>query len=76
MLHVGLDLSRTRLDVHAMDEAGASVAVTTAAPDAGGLASLAYRLGEFGQPVTAVIVVPPKSWRVPYAASRLRAVIS
>jgi transposase len=55
MLHVGLDLSRTRLDVHAMDEAGASVAVTTAAPDAGGLASLAYRLGEFGQPVTAVI---------------------
>jgi transposase len=55
MLHVGLDLSRTRLDVHAMNEAGAPVAVTTAAPDAGGLASLAYRLGEFGQPVTAVI---------------------
>ena len=41
MLHVGLDLSRTRLDVHAMNEAGAPVAVTTAAPDAGGLASLA-----------------------------------
>jgi hypothetical protein len=37
-----------------MDEAGAPVAVT-AAPDAGGLASLAYRLGEFEQPVTAVI---------------------
>src|SRR3954469_4446806 len=55
MLHVGLDLSRTRLDVHAMNEAGAPVAVTTAAPDGGGLASLAYRLGEFGQPVTAVI---------------------
>src|SRR4051794_21044092 len=55
MLHVGLDLSRTRLDVHAMDQTGASVAVTTAAPDAGGLASLATRLGEFGQPVTAVI---------------------
>jgi transposase len=55
MLHVGLDLSRTHLDVHAMNEAGAPVAVTTAAPDAGGLASLAYRLGEFGQPVTAVI---------------------
>jgi transposase len=55
MLHVGLDLSRTRLDVHAMNEAGAPVAVTTSAPDAGGLASLAYRLGEFGQPVTAVI---------------------
>src|SRR3954454_10037185 len=53
MLHVGLDLSRTRLDVHAMNEAGAPVAVTTAAPDAGGLASLAYRLREVGEPVTA-----------------------
>ncbi len=30
MLHVGLDLSRTRLDVHVMDEAGAPLAVTTA----------------------------------------------
>jgi transposase len=55
MLHVGLDLSRTRLDVHAMDQTGTSVAVTTAAPDAGGLASLVHRFGEFGQPVTAVI---------------------
>src|SRR3954470_7049796 len=55
MLHVGLDLSRTRLDVHVMDEAGAPLAVTTAAPDAGGLASLAYRVGEFGGPVAAVI---------------------
>jgi transposase len=55
MLHVGLDLSRTRLDVHAMDETGTPVAVTTAAPDAGGLASLAYRLAEHGQPVTAAI---------------------
>src|SRR4051812_9600898 len=55
MLHVGLDLSRTRLDVHVMDQAGVPVAVTTAAPDAGGLASLAHRVGEFGQPVTAAI---------------------
>jgi transposase len=55
MLHVGLDLSRTRLDVHVMDGAGASVLVTTAAPAAGGLASLVHRLGGFGQPVTAVI---------------------
>src|SRR5215218_3536463 len=55
MLHVGLDLSRTRVDVHAMDEAGASVLVTRAAPDAGGLGSLVDRLGGFGQPVTAVI---------------------
>src|SRR5437764_4092819 len=55
MLHVGLDLSRTRLDVHVMDEAGAPLAVTTAAPDAGGLASLAHRVGELGGPVAAVI---------------------
>jgi transposase len=55
MLHVGLDLSRTRVDVHAMDESGTSVLVTRAAPDAGGLASLVDRLGGFGQPVTAVI---------------------
>src|SRR3954465_13695963 len=55
MLHVGLDLSRTRVDVHAMDETGTSVLVTRAAPDAGGLASLVHRVAEFDQPVTAVI---------------------
>jgi transposase len=55
MLHVGLDLSRTRLDVHVMDEAGAPLAVTTAAPDAGGLVSLAHRVGEIGGPVAAAI---------------------
>jgi transposase len=53
MLHVGVDLSRTRLDVQAMARDGVSVAVTTAAPDAGGRSP--FRLGEFGQPVTAVI---------------------
>ena len=55
MLHVGLDLSRTRVDVHAMSEAGVPMAVTTASPDAGGLASLVHRLEEFGQPVRAAI---------------------
>jgi transposase len=55
MLHVGLDLGRTRLDVHVMDEAGAPLAVTTAAPDGGGLASLAHRVDEFGGPVAAAI---------------------
>ena len=55
MLHVGLDLSRTRVDVHVMDETGAPVLVTTAAPDSGGLASLASRVGEFDQPVTAAV---------------------
>jgi transposase len=55
MLHVGLDLSRTRVDVHVMDEAGVPLAVTTAAPDAGGLASLVRRVGEFSRPVAAAI---------------------
>jgi transposase len=36
MLHVGLDLSRTRLDVHVMDAMGVPVLVTSAAPDTGG----------------------------------------
>src|SRR5919107_1180287 len=55
MLHVGLDLSRTRVDVHVMDEVGAPVLVTTAAPDSGGLASLVSRVGAFSQPVAAAI---------------------
>ena len=56
MVHVGLDLSRTRLDVHVMDEAGAALAVTTALPEAGGLAALVSRIGaEFGGPVYAAI---------------------
>src|SRR4051794_21409008 len=55
MLHVGLDLSRTRVDVHVMDETGAPVLVTRSAPDSGGLASLVSPGGEFGQPVTAAI---------------------
>src|SRR3954466_7561963 len=55
MVHVGLDLSRTGVDVHVMNEAGAPMLVTTAAPDAGGLASLVHRVGAFGQPVAAAI---------------------
>ena len=43
MVHVGLDLSRTRLDVDVMDESGAPLAVTTALPEAGGLAALVSR---------------------------------
>ena len=56
MVHVGLDLSRTRLDVHVMDESGAPLAVTTALPEAGGLAALVSRIGaQFGGPVYAAI---------------------
>src|SRR5690242_21751144 len=55
MVHVGLDLSRTRLDVHVMDEAGTPLAVTTAVPDRDGLAVLAERIGGFGAPVYAAL---------------------
>ncbi len=36
MLHSGLDLSRKRLDFHALDESGQALAVDAAAPDADG----------------------------------------
>jgi len=53
MLHVGLDLSRNRLDVHVLDDAGETVEVTTAPPDRDGLAR---KVGRFsGGPVAAVI---------------------
>jgi transposase len=55
MVHVGLDLSRTRLDVHVMDEAGAALAVTTAVPDRGGLTVLADRIGGLDHQVFAAI---------------------
>ena len=53
MLHAGLDLSRRRLDVCLIDEAGELVAQTAAPPDADGLRGLAKRLG--GERVRAVI---------------------
>jgi transposase len=53
MLHAGLDLSRRRLDVCLIVDAGEVVEITAAPPDADGLRHLAERLG--GQPVRAVI---------------------
>jgi transposase len=44
MLHVGLDLSRKRLDVHAMDVAGEPVWVSAVTPDGPSLDALAERL--------------------------------
>jgi transposase len=44
MLHAGLDLSRRRLDVCLVDEAGEVLARTAAAPDADGLRQLAMRV--------------------------------
>ena len=53
MLYAGLDLSRHRLDVHLMDQAGEPVQVTTAPPDGAGLRALARQVGGLGQPVVA-----------------------
>jgi transposase len=55
MLYAGLDLSRKRLDFHLLDEAGATVAVDAAPPDADGLHGLARRIGRHRQPVRAAI---------------------
>jgi hypothetical protein len=44
MLHAGLDLSRRRLDVCLVDDAGELVAQLAAAPDADGLRHLARRV--------------------------------
>jgi transposase len=53
MLHAGLDLSRARLDVCLVDDAGGVVARTASPPDADGLRHLADKLR--GQRVRAVI---------------------
>ena len=53
MLHAGLDLSRARLDVCLVDDAGELVEHTAAPPDADGLRGLAERLR--GERVRAVI---------------------
>jgi transposase len=55
MLYAGLDLSRKRLDVCLLDEAGARVAVTAAPPDADGLRGLAERLAAYGEPIYAAL---------------------
>jgi transposase len=48
MLYAGLDLSRHKLDVHVMNEAGEPVQVTTAPPDADGLRGLARQTAGTG----------------------------
>jgi transposase len=55
MLYAGLDLSRKRLDFRLLDEAGATVEVGAAPPDADGLERLAARIERFGEPVRAAI---------------------
>ena len=55
MLHAGLDLSRSRLDVCVLDEGGERVAVTQCPPDADGLRTLVRSIGQAAGPVLAAI---------------------
>ena len=55
MLHAGLDLSRKRLDVCLIDEAGEVVGRLAAPPDVDGLRGLVGRVAPCGEPVRGVI---------------------
>ena len=55
MLHVGLDLSRRRLDYLALTEDGERAEAGAAPPDADGLHGLAIRLDRHGCPISAAI---------------------
>jgi transposase len=55
MLHLGLDLSRKRVDYHLLAEADETVEVGAAPPDADGLRMLAARLARHRQPIRAAI---------------------
>jgi len=55
MLYAGLDLSRKRLDVHLLEESGATKEVTAVAPDADALRTLVASTARHGEPVRAAI---------------------
>src|SRR5438045_5131189 len=55
MLHVGLDLSRRRLDFDVLCEDGSRLERGAVPPDADGLRGLARRVDVFGEPVCAAI---------------------
>jgi transposase len=55
MLYAGLDLSRKRLDVHVLDEEGATVAVSAVSPEADALRHLVDDVARHGNPVRAAI---------------------
>ena len=55
MSYAGLDLSRQRLDVHVLDEDGATVEVTAVRPDADALRTLAAHVLRHGQEVSAAV---------------------
>lgn len=55
MLHVGLDLSRRRLDYDLLCEDGSRIEQGAVPPDADGLAGLVRRVGVYREPVCAAI---------------------
>lgn len=55
MLYAGLDLSRQKVNVHVLDEAGGTVTATWVPATRDGLLGLAGRVALYGQPVTAVV---------------------
>jgi transposase len=55
MLHAGLDLSRKKIDVCLLSDQGELVDEFSAPPDAGGLRSLARRVGAYREPIRGVI---------------------
>lgn len=55
MLYVGLDLSRQKVNVHVLDEAGETVTATWAPSTRDGLRELVGRVALYGDEVTAVV---------------------
>ena len=55
MLHVGLDLSRKRIDVCLISDQGELIDRFTATPDRDGLYGLARRVAVYGEPVRGVV---------------------
>lgn len=55
MLYAGLDLTGKRLDVHLLEESGATKEVTAVSPDADALRTLASSTARHGEPVRAAI---------------------
>ena len=53
MMHVGLDLSRRRLDFDLLCEDGSRIERGAAAPDGDGLSGLARRVDVYGEPIRA-----------------------
>ena len=55
MLHVGLDLSRKRIDVCLISDQGELIDRLAATPDRDGLYGLARRVAVYGEPVRGVV---------------------